>query len=339
MEMPKDNIKELIGNTGRKIIRDRQDKEMDHSDVFPKAEPENDVHKALTLFISYDVVNSATYKDLDAEWPHHLMGIFHEIERRFDLFEADKICPVRLWRIVRDEITFTVEVQSQHTIVEFIKYANEILLDINENIRNTTVWKDRFIGDYQHIVRDVMLKATAWISIVDMNEEQGKYHPEEDESIHMLYQNNAKEWFREYYGNDIDAGYRLGKYSRSDRMVLSFELAYLLEKFGEGKYLHIIAYERLEDIWRNRLYPIIWYYRPKDMIKDLQTSFDKTFTYDAACNDPLVEKYLDVRQNIHYKNALHPMTAEMYDAGSKTMEKIASDIGVVKKINKMTSLL
>jgi len=171
-----------------------------------------------------------------------------------------------------------------------------------------------------------------------MNEEQGNCYPEEDESIHMLYQNNAKECFREYYGNDIDAGYRLGKYSRSDRMILSFELAYLLEKFGEGKYLHIIAYESLKGIWRNRLYPIIWYYRPKDVIKDLQASFDKTFTYDAACNDPLVEKYLDVRQNIHYKNAIHPMTAEMYDAGPKTMKKIASDIGVVKKINKMKSL-
>ena len=336
--MPKDNLKELIGSTGKKIYRDRQDSEISQSEVIRKVKSGKNVYKQLKLFISYDVVNSTAYKDMDGEWPNLLLGMFHEIEKRFDFFEANRIWPVQLWRIIGDEIIFTTEVRSEDMIGEFIEYANNILLDINANNRNATSWKDKIFREHQHIVRNITLKATAWISIVNMNDEEGDYYLEEDESIHMLYQNNTKERFREYYGNDIDAGFRLEKYSRSDRMVLSFELAYLLERSGKGKYLHIIAYESLKGIWRNRLYPIIWYYQPKNETKDLQLSFDETFTYDAAVNDPLVNKYLDVRQNMHYKNALHPMTAEMYVAGPKTMKKIASDIGVAKKINNMINL-
>ena len=336
--MSNDELRKLIGSTGRQIIRDRQDSKISQPEILRKVESGKNVQKQLKLFVSYDVVNSTAYKDMDDEWPNLLLGMFHEIEKRFDLFEADKMWPVRLWRIIGDEIIFTTEVQSEDMIGAFIEHANNILLDINANNRNATSWKDKLFREHQHIVRNITLKATAWISIVNMNDEQGNYYLEEDESIHMLYQNNTKEWFREYYGNDIDAGFRLEKYSRSDRMVLSFELAYLLERSGKGKYLHIIAYESLKGIWRNRLYPIIWYYHPKDETNDLQTSFDETFSYDAAVNDPLVKKYLDVRQNMHYKNALHPMTAEMYDPGPKTMKKIASDIGVVKKISKMAYL-
>lgn len=333
--MPSDNIKELIGSAGQRYIRARHDYEIDHPTVSRNTKSKKNENKALILFLSYDVVNSTAYKDLDEEWPNLLLGMFHEIEKSFKQFEADNMCPVRLWRIIGDEIIFTVEVQSEDTVKYFIETANNILLRINENNRKAESWKDKLFLEHQHIVRNITLKATAWISIVNMNWEEGDYYLKEHESIHMLYQNNTKEWFREYYGNDIDAGFRLEKYSRSDRMVLSFELAYLLEMFGEGKYLHIIAYESLKGIWRNRLYPIIWYYRPNEEKRDLQASFDETFTYDAAVNDSLIGKYLDIRQNMHYKNALHPIKADMYEVSQKTMRKIASDTGVTKKIEKM----
>ena len=114
--MPKDNLKELIGSTGKKIYRDRQDSEISQSEVIRKVKSGKNVYKQLKLFISYDVVNSTAYKDMDGEWPNLLLGMFHEIEKRFDFFEANRIWPVQLWRIIGDEIIFTTEVRSEDMI-------------------------------------------------------------------------------------------------------------------------------------------------------------------------------------------------------------------------------
>ena len=68
----------------------------------------------------------------------------------------------------------------------------------------------------------------------------------------------------EFLGNDIDAGFRIKKETENRRMVISFELAYILAKDTDYlKNIHIITYKTLRGIWQNRLYPIIWYHDPK----------------------------------------------------------------------------
>ena len=49
------------------------------------------------------------------------------------------------------------------------------------------------------------------------------------------------------------------KETENRRMVISFELAYILAKDTDYlKNIHIITYKTLRGIWQNRLYPIIW---------------------------------------------------------------------------------
>ena len=61
----------------------------------------------------------------------------------------------------------------------------------------------------------------------------------------------------EFLGNDIDAGFRIKKETENRRMVISFELAYILAKDTDYlKNIHIITYKTLRGIWQNRLYPI-----------------------------------------------------------------------------------
>ena len=68
---------------------------------------------------------------------------------------------------------------------------------------------------------------------------------------------------------------------RDGRLALSFELAYLISQRTDTlSYLHIITYRRLKGVWKNKLYPIIWYHDPKAYLEKYQKeiAFEDSFT-------------------------------------------------------------
>ncbi|WP_235699275.1 hypothetical protein [Clostridioides difficile] len=108
----------------------------------------------------------------------------------------------------------------------------------------------------------ISLKGAAWIAIVSRNPNfNALENNEQYENISAMYDLSNNYKIFEFLGNDIDAGFRISKQTCPERLVLSFELAYILSRKTDIlSKLHIITYKKLKGIWKDKLYPIIWYH-------------------------------------------------------------------------------
>lgn len=65
----------------------------------------------------------------------------------------------------------------------------------------------------------------------------------------------------EFYGPDIDTGFRIAKLTKEAQLVLSFELAQMLMSYSDYRdNVLIVTFEKLKGVWNGNPYPIIWYY-------------------------------------------------------------------------------
>lgn len=64
----------------------------------------------------------------------------------------------------------------------------------------------------------------------------------------------------DYFGPDMDIGFRISKFARPGLLCVSLDLAYLLAWLGEGRYFRagIVAWEQLKGVWNDLRYPVIW---------------------------------------------------------------------------------
>ncbi len=134
----------------------------------------------------------------------------------------------------------------------------------------------------------------------------------------------------EFLGNDIDTGFRVKTNTQDRRLVIDYELAYLLSRNTDYlRNIHIITYKRLKGVWQNRLYPIIWYYDDKYFEG---TSFDDSFYYDEIENSELVKEYL--------KNKTEPLLKkEMYSDVDYALNKIMQDQKLEDKFDRMDRII
>lgn len=117
----------------------------------------------------------------------------------------------------------------------------------------------------------------------------------------------------EFLGNDIDAGFRIKTNTQDRRLVISYDLAYILSRDTDYlKNIHIITYKCLKGIWHNRLYPVIWYYDQK-FVEGIP--FEDSFYYDEIDNCMLVKEY--------FSNRTEPaLNRDMYDDIDHALTKI-----------------
>ena len=283
--------------------------------------------RTVELFFSFDIVNSSLYKTINyTGWYNVIISLFKEIQA-----SVMKLMPgAEMWRVLGDEIVFIIPIKENKDFFVYTDKIFEILNIFVLKLKNGQFFDELEIDNDKKLLMKmqnvISLKAAAWIAIVGENVQQIERYD------NLLERYKLREGYGliEFLGNDIDAGFRIKKETENRRMVISFELAYILAKDTDYlKNIHIITYKTLRGIWQNRLYPIIWYHDPK-YAENIQ--FEYSFFYDETEENELTKEYFSNRENSVLKK-------EMYYNVYNALNKILSDQNLIHKFVKMDKII
>lgn len=323
--MVNDDLKKYISITGNGD--NTNDKE------YPSYDSVNICDDVL-LFFSFDIVNSSVYKTINYYgWSIVIGNILTKIRKNV----SSKIKNAEVWRVFGDEIIFIVEVCDRDSIYEYIEAIYDILTYYCDEIDRGTLFEeiDELDGIATQLVKlqDVIsLQASSWIAVVTDRENIKKQsHSKYVENVFEIYETNPDNKFYEFMGIDIDTGFRLSKETRARRLIVSFELAYLLMEHKEYKgKLNIVTYRVLKGVWNNTAYPIIWYYDSTKNAGNKNITFEESMPFDAVDQDKIYAEYFE--ENKKYAEY-------MYTDVKKALEKICDDRKLTNKIKTIETLL
>lgn len=304
---------------------------INYDEVYNEREEQN-YNKEVILFFSFDVVNSSLYKTINYNgWASVLISLFKKIQK----IVKDSIDNAELWRVLGDEAIFIVRIHKEDEIYQCIDIINDILISIVNDLRNGNMFEN--LAYFTKAERDLMkkqniisLKGAAWIAVVSkMGSDRTGTINGEYENISAQFSASDRYKIFEFLGNDIDTGFRIAKETTERRLVISFELAYILSKRTEClSKLFIITYKRLKGVWKDKLYPIIWYY---DKEKCNNVSFDESFYYDEVEECELVREYFNNRTGKYNEKVIKQ--EYMFTNVIKAFGKIINDRNLSSKIN------
>lgn len=279
------------------------------------------------LFFSFDVVNSTLYKTINYfGWSKILSELFHQLQKKV----AGEIQGAEIWRVLGDEIIFVKKMKSIEEIYESVSRVFKILTDsvitlksgdFFDNVSMTEINKDNI--ELMKLQNVISLQGSAWIAIIrdDSSEKIEPY-----DNIFEKYKASSEYEINEYLGNDIDAGFRIKKYTQDRRLAVSFELACILAERTEYlSNLNIITYKKLKGIWNESLYPVIWFHDAR-ICNGIE--FSDSFYYDEYEKKELAREYFDNRLN--WDTDLHKQA--MFADVNKVLKKIQKDRGLGEKI-------
>lgn len=237
------------------------------------------------LFVSFDLVNSTAFKARVDNW-HVVIHYFYDLVVK----EVQSKCrDIKVWKYVGDEVLLFKAISDIDELAADAKHVFHACRSVSTSIQNSFEPTRRFLS----------VKATAWIARVvkipsqDIEELRRKWLSGEQSGDHIestnilvMLQNNDSSQSIDFLGSDVDAGFRIARFSHNEKLVVSAELAYILAKHArptqlKRENLRVIAWEKLKGIWQDRYYPIIWYFEDWDRI-------DGPFSYDEERRVPLV---------------------------------------------------
>lgn len=289
------------------------------------------VKRDVVLFFSFDVVNSTAYKTVNYYgWAKVLNALFKTLQE-----SVQKRIGAEMWRVLGDEAIFIIKVRDAEELQNTISKIYRIMVETIYNLKSGVFFqqdKNFKLMIHQNILS---LKTAAWLAIVsnvgDITEKE--IGLEEDDCIFERYLSPEGNEIFEFLGNDIDTGFRIASYVQDGRMVLSYELAYLVAQRTESlSFLHIITYKKLKGVWKDRLYPIIWYHEPKaylDFYKR-EIHFEDSFLFDDYAENDLIREYFDNRDDPR------PIRdGKMYTDPYYALNKILQDRELTGKIERL----
>lgn len=289
----------------------------------------NDYTEELILFVSFDLVNSSSYKTRNyTSWFPILITITEKIKESM----IKKVDKSQLWRTIGDEAVFIVNIANIEQLEKSIKNVFEILNSIVNEIKNGEILDGNFTDEERNmfVAQNVLsLKAAAWIAPVHKTKNL-KIQTNKIHNLMYIYNHNGDEGLPtyEFQGNDIDTGFRIAKNTIQRRLTLSLELAYLLAKnqFIDNK-IHIVAYRKLKGIWDGKMYPIIWYHDHEYTKCKLEDSF----FYDEYYNDEITKEFID--------KEFDKMIFEDNMTSFQKINKIVKDKNIQSKIDIINEIL
>lgn len=292
---------------------------------------EEEKERTVKLFFSFDIVNSSAYKDINYfGWQIVLTELLSDIQNDI----AKKIPGAQLWRVLGDEIIFFVTIKKNQEIYDNIDSIYSALVSANVRLKNGKIFKE-IEGKYKQKNIDVTqnntilaLQATAWLAIIknDKSMSFSSY-----DNVFKKYNIRENQKINEFLGQDIDIGFRIKKYTRDRRFVISVELAKILsDKTEYLTRLNIIAYKKLKGVWKDRLYPIIWYHDEK--ISGI--SFKESFYYDEITYSQLSKEYF-----LNHNGKNESFSLYMFKDIHKALNKIIRDQRLEQKMQKIFEVI
>lgn len=312
---------------------------------------EQDYYPRVNLFFSFDIVNSTMYKSVTGNWPLIIRQLLEEIRNR--VFKIPDLSACSLWRVIGDEMIFVMPIYTLEELAIAIDSVFEVTQQISRRLK-TGRFFDALEGqalqkadiELLKFQTPLSVKAASWIAVIN-DKVESPY-----ECIKFNYSASSQnQIITEYLGRDIDAGFRLKSYTQDRRLIVSYELAYLLYKHGNSKELFIMDYVRLKGVWNENLYPIIWYHNAEiiknicqDPSEDVHAfQFANSFRYDETDKNEIVTNYFarGKKKNKAAKNETqreYSLAESMYKV-DPALEKILEDRSLRKKMEFVQELL
>jgi len=248
-----------------------------------------DREKGLYLFVSFDLVNSTSFKSKAEDgWPAVTVSFYNAVTSMM----KEGIGNINIWKYLGDEIVFYYNVKNIGIVYDIPDKLYNIQETVSNEIRNKTE---------KSVILDI--KCTAWLAgitrvqVGDVESSEFKID-KLYRNVHIPLSSNDKA-VHDFLGADIDIGFRIAEYSNKRRITLSAEYAYLLYHLSKptalrkiDSRLKIVAFKEVKGIWGGRAYPIIWYF------KDWENS-DDSFDYDEHINNDIIEN-ISKRKGVGY---------------------------------------
>ncbi len=309
-------------------------------EINDKKEKKNkDIKKDVVLFFSFDVVNSTSYKTVNYYgWAQVLNFLFKEL--RIDVF--NEIPGSEMWRVLGDEAIFIIKIRDEERLREYVNKIFKIMATTIYKLKKGEFFNFDSQFDLMKLQNILSLKAAAWIAAVsnigDISDKN--IICSDTDNIFERYQSLDGCEIFEFLGNDIDTGFRIATQTQEGRLVLSFELAYLISQKTESlSYLHIVTYKKLKGVWKNKLYPVIWYHDPKAYLEfyKREVTLKDSFSFDACAESDLIKEYYDNRDVNRSEKSIRDV--RMYEDPFYALNKIMQDRELEEKVSHLQKLI
>lgn len=323
----------------------------------------------VALFFSFDIVNSTKYKSLTVNWAYIMEVLLKKIKTSVERDEFLQLA--YLWRVIGDEMVFMMKISNKKELRDAIDSIFSLTQEISTKLKNGKFFdqiesqKIRKMKDLEviKIQNTLSIKSAAWITPVSINSDNSNNLDTVRSIYNMFGASDNIIGITEYQGRDMDIGFRLKSETFSKRLIISIEIAYLLkeevfENLSKEKHkkredyddeinnffekIKIMDYKKLKGVWDNNLYPLIFYHNKTKTLdinsKNKEISFKDSFEYDESERNPLVKKYYNIIELDNFNSERESLLKkEMYDS-SYAIDKIAEDINIYNKINRIASI-
>ncbi|MED4559636.1 hypothetical protein [Bacillus subtilis] len=289
-----------------------------------KEDLNNSQYNGVYLFFSFDLVNSTIFKTTK-EWQQVFKRFYELIETLLQNKYGEEI---KLWKYIGDEVLLYLKVTEFDQIYKCAPIVSKVIKDVIQQLYK----------DYPYAKQIIFIKSTIWLADVIYQQPNEPNKNETTAKNIVFFVGNNPEWLDgsqvDFLGPDIDLGFRLSKFAQKSKVLISADLAYILNrKKGEIESFEredrvviddsykIVSYETLKGIWNNRRYPIIWF-------GDSWSKDD--YDYDEHIESLLVRNVIEEKhQDI---NKIGKIIADLNK--TKDLENIIEKISKVKKVNK-----
>lgn len=262
---------------------------------------------ALYLFVSFDLVNSTKFKSEDTSWPV-VISQFYTIAVREVQKEQSGF---KVWKFVGDEVLFFKTVRSIEKTADDIRNLYSALWAMNNAIA----------GAFPQTRFNLSVKGTAWCALCTKIESGDLEAALEEPPANVLITDIVSEVAqRDFIGPDVDVGFRITRFAHRNVLTVSAELTGLMLGHAKGEWIdfnnfRIVALKALKGIWKERLYPIVWYSEKWPEIKTTfyyDQVFDETFKEASAAADNAREftPVREILEQVGHTTAV----AEMHEA-------------------------
>jgi isopentenyldiphosphate isomerase len=266
-------------------------------EVFSFDSKRTSIKDEVYLYFSFDLVNSTAFKDsYPLHWPT-VISRFYELTRQYIL---DRLSPIKVWKYIGDEVLFYKKIHNLADIYPCPKEALNIMQQVSTDLNK----------QFTNLNFPFSIKAAIWIAKVSPNQPTLGQTQKLDYS--KLQKNiiidrsgadveiESTEPYIDFLGPDIDIGFRICKCINQNKLGIESKLAYILyqnkdeirfkEKYDIERKARIVSYKALKGVWKNRLYPIIWYYDDWANEEDV-FQYDELFSFEVQISESKFEHY------------------------------------------------
>lgn len=200
----------------------------------------------LKLFLSVDIVGSTSYKQRGSQtksqdWLSFFVSFYSEFSTLLNTEvtrQADgKIPPLLVWKLLGDEVIFTVELSRCQHAADYLRAFSAAL---RAAPKGWELKPDR---------QDLALKGSAWLAGFPVGNSEVPLDSSQYSGVDGY----------DYIGPLIDTGFRLKEHSTYRKLIISADLAYLLVSTGASRLNFFFDGDQpLKGVLRGKPYPIIW---------------------------------------------------------------------------------